>query len=829
MRMPALSASKWTRTWVTGLTGVALSATISAAAIADTAQRAETGGVLDEIVVTATKRAQSIQDVGIAINAYSNEQLAALGVRDSTDIAKFTPGVSVGGSIAGQTSLFTIRGVTQNDFADSVESPVAVYVDDAYIAMAQGQNFGLFDLDRVEVAKGPQGTLFGRNATGGLIHYITRQPTKTPEGFLDVSYGRYNNSRFEGAIGGPITDTLWGRVAFLRNSFDPILRNSISPSQVQPTNPLAGGGQDEWSDDTVGVRGALTFAPSDAFDATVTLMYGHTKTSTGPYQNSATVPVYDQQGRLIDTVNASPTETRQAIQLDASGHDSGGSVFLGGGLGVLNGCFNGANNPAACGTRSTPGGDSFGYVAPQGFNIQVDHAYTNLNHWSTQGAQLHLNWKLSDSLKLSSITTGMKYEKFVTMDVDAAPEAQSVFHAGSDEKTFSEELRVNGDMNKVKWVAGAYYLNVVNATQNGLEFPATSPFATNPLILGAPGPVDTIGDISLHTISTSVFGQADIPLIDKWTLVAGARYVKEKKNFSFFQGVYQATDDRIINSSVLYLTLFPYTPFHTDDNLWAGKVQIEYRPQEGMLWYLGVNRGSKAGGFNSQLADNSPRLPLDQIPYKPETLTSVEGGVKSTWLDGKLRVNAAVYHYNYKDYQAFLFQQSSGVVVNKDATNTGGELEITASPVKGLELQLGASVFNAKVKDLQLNGPAGVSPIFVDVKPSFAPEKQISFLVRYSWNLPKGRLSAQVDSHYSSDFYHNLRNFQADHYGGYTISNARLSWTYEEWEVAAYVQNFTDKRYYTIGYDLATLCGCNENAFGRPIWPGLEVKYHFGR
>jgi len=315
----------------------------------------------------------------------------------------------------------------------------------------------------------------------------------------------------------------------------------------------------------------------------------------------------------------------------------------------------------------------------------------------------------------------------------------------------------------------------------------------------------------------------------------GAIYVGDLRNLRLLPAfhtavqLYQATDDRIINSSVLYLTLFPYTPFHTDDNLWAGKVQIEYRPQEGMLWYLGVNRGSKAGGFNSQLADNSPRLPLDQIPYKPETLTSVEGGVKSTWLDGKLRVNAAVYHYNYKDYQAFLFQQSSGVVVNKDATNTGGELEIAASPVKGLELQLGASVFNAKVKDLQLNGPAGVSPILVDVKPSFAPEKQISFLVRYSWNLPKGRLSAQVDSHYSSDFYHNLRNFQADHYGGYTISNARLSWTYEEWEVAAYVQNFTDKRYYTIGYDLATLCGCNENAFGRPIWPGLEVKYHFGR
>jgi iron complex outermembrane receptor protein len=311
-------------------------------------------------------------------------------------------------------------------------------------------------------------------------------------------------------------------------------------------------------------------------------------------------------------------------------------------------------------------------------------------------------------------------------------------------------------------------------------------------------------------------------------LVAGARWVKERKDYSFFQGVYQATDDRIINSSVLYAPLFPYHPFNTDDNLWAGKVQLEYRPIKDVLVYLGVNRGAKAGGFNAQLADGSPRLPLDQIPYKPENLTNYEGGVKATFLDGKLRTNAAVFYYDYKDYQAFLFEQSSGVVVNKDAFMRGGEFELTAVPVSGLEAQLGVSGFQAIVKNLELQGPAGVPPIYEDVHPSFAPQKQISGLIRYSFALGDGRMALQVDSHYTSDFYHNLRNFVADHYPGYTISNARLSWANEHWEVAAFVKNLADKRYYTIGYDLATLCGCNENAFGPPRWPGVEATYRFG-
>ena len=149
--------------------------------------------VLDEIVVTAQKREQDIQDVGISISAFSGDQLKALNIQDSSQIAAFVPGVHRGGALAGQNTQFTIRGVTQNDFNDIVEAPNAVYLDEGYIAVAQAQTFALFDIERVEILKGPQSTLFGRNATGGLVQYVSRKPSMdASEGYADVTYGMFD-------------------------------------------------------------------------------------------------------------------------------------------------------------------------------------------------------------------------------------------------------------------------------------------------------------------------------------------------------------------------------------------------------------------------------------------------------------------------------------------------------------------------------------------------------------------------------------------------------------------------------------------------------------
>ena len=196
--------------------------------------------VLEEVVVTAQKREQDIQDVGISVSAFTGDQMKVLGVQDSFDIALFIPNVNISGNIAGQNTQFSIRGVTQNDFNDIIEAPVAVYLDEGYIPIAQGQTFAMFDIERVEVLKGPQSTLFGRNATGGVVQYISRKPSfDGMEGYVDATYGQYdtgadpNYSKIEAAIGGPFSNTFAGRIALLYDNRESYLQNLYRGDDTQ--------------------------------------------------------------------------------------------------------------------------------------------------------------------------------------------------------------------------------------------------------------------------------------------------------------------------------------------------------------------------------------------------------------------------------------------------------------------------------------------------------------------------------------------------------------------------------------------------------------------
>lgn len=275
--------------------------------------------------------------------------------------------------------------------------------------------------------------------------------------------------------------------------------------------------------------------------------------------------------------------------------------------------------------------------------------------------------------------------------------------------------------------------------------------------------------------------------------------------------------------------LFQLQPSFTDKRsktLWAGKAQIEYRPVEDLLLYVGVNRGVKGGSYNAKLPDGSAPLTAAQIPYKPEELVSYEGGFKSTLADGKVIFNGSIYYYDYSNYQAFTFSNVSGYVQNRDARTYGAEFDISVMPVDGLQASLGFSTFDSKVKDVEI-APGVVR----DVKPTFAPETQIS--ARISYELPTdiagGRLMLGADGSYSSSFYHNIRNFQADKLDGYAVFNTQITWTSNDdaWRITAYVNNIFDKRYVTIGYDLAGLCGCNEETYGKPRWWGVTSSYKF--
>ncbi|MFK8021132.1 MAG: TonB-dependent receptor, partial [Pseudomonadales bacterium] len=789
------------------------------------ASTASAQSVLEEVVVTAQKREQNVQDVPIAITAFTGAQMNALGVKQSIDIAAFTPGVHISGNLAGQNTQFSIRGVTQNDFNDIIEAPNAVYLDEGYLAIAQAQTFAVFDIDRVEILKGPQGTLFGRNATGGLVHYVSNKPSfEETSGYLDLNLGRFDTdadaNRFtvEGAVGGPLTDTVAGRLAFRYNKQDGYLKN-LYPDSAFLGSPGEGAGADLGDDDTFAGRLSLAFRPSDTLQIDLSVNYAKTDVATGPYQSKSTVGIVEN-GELINVIDTPANETR--LTIDTAGGDGGADAIDGDGL--LPG--GGIGLPG----RLAPGGDFFGYTDPDGddFTFSSDFAFEDQGSTETTGINARVEWELADGLLLTSVTDFKDYEKLLFIDVDSAPANQLANYAGVDATSFTQEFRLNGETDRSRWVAGFFYLTIDNESDNGLKAPVNS-------IAGSPpfSPVDIGVVADLQTDSYSLFGQLDYDLTDTVSVTVGLRVIQEEKEYNMGIGIFPSLDNFSVNQGDFIPNAFgagsPYFfSADTSDTLWAGKIQFDWRPSDDLLLYAGVNRGVKAGSFNAPLlgaflgAGGDP-----SIPYDEEILTAFEGGFKATFGDGTTRLNGSVFFYDYSDYQAFLFVGVGGVVINADAETYGFELELQSSPMEGLDLMLSMSYFDAEVKDLLLRNGSPLPPR--DVDPTYAPELQVTGLVRYAWSALGGTVALQGDISYSDEYFYNLRNFDADKFDSYVMLNTQLSWksSSEQWEANLAIRNLSDERAGIQGFDLATLCGCNEVSYRAPRAYSVGLRYNF--
>ena len=783
---------------------------------------ANADSVLEEITVTAQKREQNLQDVGISITSFTGDQMNALGIKQSFDVAAFTPGVHIGGSLAGQNTQFTIRGVTQNDFNDVVEAPNAVYLDEGYISASQAQTFALFDIERVEILKGPQGTLFGRNATGGLVHYISRKPNdEQMEGYVDVGYGQFDSSTdakdrtVQAAVSGPLSENVAGRVAVLYHKQDPYIEN-LYPYSAVGGSPGTGAGADMADDDTKAARGTLDFQVSDDVKVELRGNIANSDISTGPYQSIPVIGIYDGsggQGELINVVNIGANETRQSIAADGTdnGRDPADLGFL-----------------VDAGPRPVAGGDFFGYIDPDGDGLKTssDLAFEDAFYLDTWGLAGTVSWDISDSMSLTSITDYKNYEKFMSIDVDAAPVNQLGNYAKMDSNSFTQELRLNGNTDAMRWVAGLYYLSIDVDSINGLKIPNGS------ILEGAilpPGVGVDIGvDAKLKTESYSLFGQVEYDLTDELTLITGLRVMREDKDYDMTNGFYASNSATKVHQGG-YVFGGPLGQFadKTSDDLWAGKIQLDYKVSDDLLLYAGVNRGVKAGSFNAPLIGNYARVGNDGLPYDEEILVSYEGGFKATLMDGLARLNGAAFYYDYSDYQAFLFTGVGGVVINRDAETTGAELSLQMTPADGWDVMLAASWTDAEVQKVPLSLTA--QDVNLNVKPTYTPEYQAAGLVRYEWPALGGSMSIQGDFAYSDEFYYNLRNFDADKFDSYVMYNASLGWTDADakWQITLAGRNLSDERAGLQGYDLANLCGCNEVSYRNPRLYAMNVRYSF--
>ena len=782
-----------------------------------------TSGGLETVVVTAQRREQDVQDVGIALSVLSGEDMKMAGLTSSPEIADFTPGVHMGGSLAGQSFQFSIRGVTQNDFSDSIEAPVAVYVDDAYIPTQQGQTLAMFDVNRVEILKGPQGTLFGRNATGGLAHFVVNTPTRDTSGYANLSYGNLGETKAEAALSGPLSDRLLGRASVFYNRLDNFWENAYPsgaaeglPTQFGP--PLSSCCKDVGGFEMYAGRLQLQFDATDDLSFRLVASGASRTLSTAPYTTVATTPVVNENGNVINVVRTKKDDTRTIIGPD-------GQNYFNPDLFPLQGAQTGIGFGPAPGLRF-PGNTWFGYLPldPENLKLSTQYADDDSNEDSTWTAGLHVDYDFN-GMSLVSLTNYQHFDKMLMMDASGGPQNLFQYGTKADTDSFSQEVRLSGDAtNAFRWVTGVYYLYIDSHAMDGLLGSTGSLFA-GVFDMSATG-VDPLADRTLKTNSASLFGQVEYDFAPKWTVVAGARVIREKQDYDLSYYAAENRHDYEVDTHVLFP--LPYEPFKDErtENLWAGKLQFEYRPTDGTLWYLGVNRGVKAGSYNAKIFDGTPNIPASEVPYDPEVLTSYEGGVKWTPSNWPVSVNATAFHYDYSDYQAYLFTTNTGVVQNVDADTDGLELQVNADLGDNTRVTFGYAWTDAEIPDFEI-----APGVFKNVRPTFTSEQAAALQVRYSvpQDIFGGRIELGGSGTYSSSFFHNLRNFDADELDGRTLANADISWLSgdDSWRVTGYVKNITDERYATVGFNSAANCGCTIEAYGMPRTYGISLNAQF--
>jgi len=707
--------------------------------------------VLEEIVVTAQKREQSLQDVGIAVTAFSGAQLRALGMVGSDEIAQQTPGLLFTQAGGTQSIGFpAIRGVTQNDFGPHQELPNAIYVDEAYLSFNGAVLFQMYDIERVEVLRGPQGTLFGRNATGGLIHYVSRKPSETFDAYADLSVGEYELVKFEGAVGGPVSDRLRARLSVSTHYHDAYIDNRIGP--------------DTGDTESYAARGQLLFAASDNLEVLVSVFGGtHEDDHVGPYQHRAAVLDQDGLG-----VNLQPNVD-----------------FYG----------------------TCPGCDAFGYRDADGDAHASDIGTNGFLERDTWGVTGRITWRFAP-FTVTSITHYTDFKFDYLEDNDVSPTPFSEFSFGQEADQFTQELRVNGETDRLRWVAGLYYIDIDSDNFLGFHLP--------PPIVGVL--LDTT--YTLETESWAGFGQLEYDFAPRWTVIGGLRWTEDRKEIDLLNTI-----------TVVGVGAFP-AAFNAasvgplakqSDGDYSFKAELDFRPSDDWLWYFGVTRGNKGGSFSAPL--DLLGVGIDAVPYDPETLTSYEGGFKSTLFGGRARLNASAFYYDYADFQAFRLQGVAQVVFNAESEIYGFEAELYTQPAEGWDFVLGLSLLEAEVFDVTL--PSGR---VTDRVPPQAPSLSLNGLLRREWPLWNGTVALQGDFNYVGDYQAYTPNSPATEIPQYVIGNARLSYTSgdERWTAALFVKNIADADIQTYAFDLANGgFPYNQEVYLPPRWIGGQIVYRW--
>lgn len=727
----------------------------SATALAQPQSESATGSLLEEVIVTAQFKAERLQETPIAITALSGEMLEARSQTSITEVAAGAPNVTLtpAGAGFGNSATASIRGVGQSDFNFAFEPGVGMYIDDVYYGVLFGSVFDLTDLERIEVLRGPQGTLAGKNSVGGAIKLFSRKPSAEGSGYVEATYGSFD--RIDLRAGGDFTlvpDKLYGRVSGVAKRRDGYMKrldyncaNGSSSTDTARTSRDCEIGA-EGGQDLLGARVALRWLPADAIE-----------------------------NNLIADV----TEDRSEVQ----------PAKL-----ISQGPWAGANNYITAPESYTSYSTFIGHPG-----TAAEFTIPPVNTVSAWGVSNNLDVKFTEQLALKSITAYRHAEGDFSQDVDTSPaDVETIFNVVSH-RQFTQELRLSGATagDFLEWTVGAYYYDA-RSTIGGRK---DINFGLAPGGGGIPGvldPLEFLDDDTIDSENKSAFAHLVVHPTDRLSVTGGMRYSEESKDYTFTRLLPNGAPHPVLAA------LNGLTGSFSGDQV-DYRLSVDYRFTRYLMTYVQYSTGFKGGGVNPR-----PFFATQVQPFEPETLDAFEVGVKSDLLDGRLRVNAALFRNDYKDIQ--LTALSCDQVSPFPGAPCALPLNAGTATVQGaeLEVQLRLAAFmldaSASVLDFEYDRvDTARTGITADMITPFTPERKYAVGAQYEWDIGSGIITPRIDWSYQSEFFTNALNAPTNLIDGRGLVNARIAWANADdtWEAALCGTNLANKFYYLNTFDLA--------------------------
>ena len=761
-------------------------------------QAAETEAAPGEIIVTAQRRAESLNDVAMAVQAVDADTLQALRVTDVRDLTAVAPSFTVSQSYQG-VPTYTLRGIGFNTINLSATSTVGTYVDEVAYAYPIMNTGPVMDLERVEVLKGPQGTLYGRNTTAGLINFITAKPTDKFEGGLSVDLGNYDTYNIGGHISGPLGEGIAARIA---------VRSENSDKGWQVSNSR---GDRLGKVDKLGVRGSLALDPAEGTHIDMSVFWWQNKSDTVAGQGigftPATNPVTGtSNSRLFNAPGLAnylaanfPTKATQADWAPEAAR----SADIGTGLGL--------KGPLA----------------------------ENNRFW---GLKLRIDQDLGPDMKLVSLTSYNDFKRDALSDWSGAPYEVLLQKTDGRIKSFAQELHVEGKSGPVNWLLGGYYANdrIVDANRTmlgqnanvGLIRYAGSGLLTSPFNSGGYTATQmaqafrTYEDIGrIRTRNWSLFGNADWQLTDQFKASVGLRYTEDRQRYNGCSRDFNGNmlpNVNVVNRALYFQTYgvvaapitqgqcntfnpttgtFGEVASVLEENNLAWRVALDWQPNNDTLVYASVSRGYKSG----TTPINAANLARQNAPVVQEKLTAYELGLKATLADRKVQANVSVFYYDYADKQISTYFADPIYTALARLDNVpkseayGLEAELTVRPMRGVALTGNALWLHTRINSYNGTNAGGLPQNFDGSEFIYSPKFQGSVTLTYDTPISDGlNLNGAIAARYQSESNTIFEDLALYKIKPYAVVNASLGVKSESgWSASIWAKNLFDKYYWS--------------------------------